>query len=199
MVSINSRLRIIFCLFCVFLYAANSTAQSQQSNIYSGGMLMAQPGKLYAHNDFQTIESFNNGIGGIMRFYVLKYATIGIYGGSQRTHYTSKGSKDSFFNLGYGGIFVGYSYAHSRFRYTFSMYGGYGNIKNLHIESQFNTQLQVAHYYTHSSFIASPIVSIDYSFASRLSATLQVVCLTGVYNAQRFYNPIVQLGILFRR
>ncbi|HPY81847.1 MAG: hypothetical protein GX277_07860 [Bacteroidales bacterium] len=197
--SKNLHIHIIVCALCIVLYVTNSTAQTQNSNIYSGGMLIVQPGKLFAHNDFQTIESFNNGIGGIMRFYVLKYATIGIYGGSQRTHYTSKGSKDSFFNVGYGGVFVGYSYAHSRFRYTFSMYGGYGSIKNLHIESQINTQLQVAHYYTHSSFIASPIASIDYSFASRLSATLQVVCLTGVYNTQRFYNPIVQLGILFRR
>lgn len=197
--SKNLHIRIIVCMLCIVLQATNSSAQTQQSNVYSGGMLIVQPGKLYAHNDFQTIESFNNGIGGIMRFYVLKYATIGIYGGSQRTHYTSKGSKDSFFNVSYGGIFVGCSYAHSQFRYTVSMYGGYGGIKNLHIESQLNTQLQVAHYYTQSSFIASPIASIDYSLTPRLSATLQAVCLTGIYNAQRFYNPILQLGMLFRR
>jgi hypothetical protein len=181
----------------LFIYTVFS--QEDKKNLYSGGMLILQPGMTIAINEHQDIRRMSTAVGGILRFYFCDYLTAGLYGGSQKTNYPTAGSKNSYFNLGYGGAFFGYSQQFNKFRYTASLYAGMGAISNLHVSSQAENNLTDADLYKVSTFLYSPILSVDYALTRRIYATCQVVCLTGKYNASQFYNPVFQLGLLFSR
>lgn len=172
----------------------------EKKSIYSGGMLIFQPGTTITSNDVHDINAPSFAIGGILRFYIGKQLTAGIYGGSQKTTYISANSKNSYFNLGYGGPFVGWTRKWDKTRATVSAFAGMGSISNLHIESQTGEVLTDAYLYEHSTFIYSPIISLDYALTKRLSLTFQTICLIGSFdNDKRFYNPTMQVGLLFTR
>lgn len=174
--------------------------KSEQKSVYSGGMLIFQPGSTITSNDLQDINAPSFAIGGILRFYVGKYLTAGIYGGSQKTTYLSANSKNSYFNFGYGGPFVGWTRKWDKMRATISAFAGMGSISNLHIESQIDDVLTEAYLFEHSAFVYSPIMSLDYALTKRLSLTFQALCLIGSFdNGKRFYNPTMQVGLLFNR
>ncbi len=174
--------------------------QSENKGIYSGGMLLFQPGYSITSNDRQDIKASSFAIGGILRMYFGKNLTAGIYGGSQKTTYPSANSVNSYFNFGYGGPFVGLTRKSGKIRYTVSAFAGMGSIRNLHIESQSGEILNDAYLYQHSALVYSPILSLDYALTKRLSLTFQTLCLIGSFDGgRRFYNPTMQFGVLFNR
>jgi hypothetical protein len=171
-----------------------------KKTLYSGGMLIVQPGQTFASNDHQVIRDGSTAIGGIIRFYFGKCLTAGIYGGSQKTTYISANSENSSFNLGYGGPFFGGSITAGKLRYTASAFIGMGSIKNLHIENQNGNELTEAYLNPYSAFLISPILSIDYSLTKKIALTVQTVCLMGKYDGnKKLTNPTLQVGILFSR
>lgn len=181
------------------LFICTVYSQKEKKNLYSGGMLILQPGMTIATNEHQDIRHMSTAVGGILRLYFCDYLTAGLYGGNQKTNYSTAGSKNSYLNLGYGGAFFGYSRQIHKFRYTASLFAGMGTISNLHVNSQTGNNLADADLYKVSTFLYSPVFSVDYALTRRIYATCQVVCLTGKYNASRFYNPVFQLGLLFSR
>jgi hypothetical protein len=187
--------KIIFMLLILLTIPAFS--QNQNKSIYSGGMLFLQPGYSIAKTQHKDINSHCWGVGGIVRIYFHKYFTAGIYGGTQKTNYNTTNSENSYLTLGYGGGFVGLSHKKGKYRYTVSGFIGGGAFKNLHIDSENNNILTEAYLYKSSSIIVSPILSVDYSLTERLQLTCQAICLYGKYNDNPFYNPFLQLGILF--
>lgn len=189
----NSLILILFLLSSVILYAEENKSH------YSGGMLILQPGITMANNKYQSIQSYSTSIGGILRMYFLEIGTAGLYGGNQKSHYKTVGSENSYFNLGYGGGFLGFSKKIGRFRYTASAFAGMGSIQNLHIEQQTSSVLSEAQLYKQPVFLYSPILSVDYAFTKRLYFTIQTVCLMGEFQDKPFYNPTLQLGLLFSR
>lgn len=174
--------------------------QAEKKGVYSGGMLLFQPGYTLTSNDFQDIKASSFAIGGILRMYFGKHLTAGIYGGTQKTTYPSTNSTNSYFNFGYGGPFVGLTHHSGKIRYTVSAFVGMGSIRNLHIESQNGETLTEAYLYQHSALVYSPILSLDYALTKRLSLTFQTLCLTGSFDGgKNFYNPTMQFGVLFNR
>lgn len=174
--------------------------QIERKSLYSGGMLLFQPGYTMASNDLQDIKASSLAIGGILRVYLGKYVTTGIYGASQKTTYPTTNSINSYFNVGYGGPFLGITRQSGNYRYTLSAFAGMGSIKNLHIENQNNQTLAEAYLYQHSVFVYSPILSLDYALTKKISLTFQAVCLMGTYDGgRRLFNPTMQAGILFNR
>ena len=187
-----------FLLLYLIGFAAYS--QSEKSNIYSGGMLILQPGFTMASNNHQDIRDVSLGLGGILRFYLFDYFTTGIYGGTQRTGYISTNSESSNISLGYGGPFAGYSQKIGRVRLSASAFVGMGTVRNLHIESQSGTTLSEAYLYKHSALVLSPLISVDFALTQRLLITFQSVYLVASYNrGEKLYNPTFQMGILFNR
>jgi hypothetical protein len=187
-----------FTLFTIF--CSCSFSQESKTQLYSGGMLIVQPGYLTANNSHQPIQDVSFGLGGILRFYFFGYLTAGIYGGTQRANYKSSGSQNSYISLGYGGPFIGFSRKAGKFRYTFSGFVGKGTIRNLHIEKQNQSLLTEAYFYRKPTTIISPILSIDYALSQRLLITFQTVCLNAQYTGNgSLYNPILQIGVLFNR
>jgi hypothetical protein len=182
-----------------FLFVFTVFSQEETKSLYSGGMLILQPGMTITGNDHQDIRHLSTAIGGILRLYFYDYWTAGLYGGSQKTNYPTAGSQNSYLNLGYGGAFFGYSQQIHKFRFTASLFAGMGAISNLHVSNQMDNQLTDADLYKVSTFLYSPILSVDYALSRRIYLTGQVVCLTGKYNASPFYNPVFQLGLLFSR
>jgi hypothetical protein len=174
-------------------------AQDNTNSLYSGGMLILQPGFTMTANEHQDIRDVSFSIGGILRMYFCKYFTAGVYGGSQKTGYMTSNSENSYLNLGYGGPFFGLSHKAGRFRYTASAFVGMGTFKNLHIESQNGTELTDADLYKSATVIYSPILSLDYALTKRIYVTAQTICLMGKFNGKSVYNPTFQLGILFSR
>jgi TM2 domain-containing membrane protein YozV len=75
-------------LICFIILSQISHAQ-EKKYLYSGGMLLLQPGYAMTSNPSQNINSLGFGIGGILRFYLKKHLTLGIIGGSQKTGYQS--------------------------------------------------------------------------------------------------------------
>ena len=192
--------KVTLLIFVSFIFLNTVFSQESDKNIYSGGMLIVQPGLIFTENNHQKIEDNSLGLGGILRFYFFKNLTAGIYGGTIRTNYSSKQSESSYLTLGYGGPFFGYSITNKRMRYTLSAFVGSGTIKNLHIENQLNSLLEEAYLYKHSSLVISPILSVDFALSQRLLLSLQSVCLyTKFDNDKKLYNPSIQLGILFNR
>jgi len=184
----------------IFFITNSAFSQNEKANIYSGGMLFLQPGYTIADTEHQNIKELNFGIGGILRFYFFEYFTTGIYGGTHKATYNSTHSENSYISLSYGGVFLGISRKVGNFRYTFSAFAGRGTIKNLHIESQNSNKLIDAYLYKKSTFVFSPIFSLDYAVSKRLLLTLQTVFLTAKFNNEKtFYNPALQIGILFNR
>ncbi|MCX6308422.1 MAG: hypothetical protein NTY32_06200 [Bacteroidia bacterium] len=175
--------------------------QSENKGVYSGGMLLFQPGYTITSNDRQEdIKASSFAIGGILRLYFGKNLTAGIFGGSQKTTYPSAHSVNSYFNFGYGGPFIGLTRKSGKIRYTVSAFAGMGSIRNLHIENQTGEVLDEAYLYQHSALVYSPIISLDYALTKRLSLTFQTLCLTGSFDGGRkFYNPTMQFGVLFSR
>lgn len=189
-----------FFLFVVFTYSLFLYANEPKKDIYSGGMLFYQPGYTMAHNPHQEITGLSNSIGGILRFYFWDYFTCGIYGGSQKTHYNTINSSNSYMNLGYGGVFAGGVLKTGKLRFVLSFFAGKGAISNLHIEKQNNTILEDANLYKYGVFVYSPIFSADYMLTSKISLTTQVICLTTqIPDEKHFINPTFQIGILFNR
>jgi hypothetical protein len=186
-----------------FVICANFSlifAQEPKKEIYSGGMLFYQPGYTIAHNPHQDIVGFSNSIGGILRFYFWDHFTCGIYGGSQKTHYNTTHSPNSYMNLGYGGLFAGGVIKSGKFRFVLSLFAGKGAITNLHIESENQSVLQNAFLYKYGVFVFSPIFSTDYMLTSKISFTTQILFLTSQVNKNEyFFNPTFQIGILFNR
>lgn len=181
-----------------FLFVA-SGAFAQQKDIYSGGMLILQPGLTLTSNEHQDIRDNSFSIGGILRMYFGNCFTAGIYGGSQKTGYKTTNSENSYLDLGYGGPFLGLSQKLGKFRYTASAFVGMGTFKNLHIESQNGTELTNADWYQSATVVYSPMLSLDYALTKKLYVTAQTICLMGKFNNKSFYNPTFQLGILFSR
>lgn len=190
--------KIILIAFFL-LYHFMVFSQDQEKNIYSGGMLILQPGYVFAENNHQQIRDSNFGLGGMLRFYMFKYLTAGIFGGSQKTSYPSTNSQTSSISIGYGGPMVGVSKKTGKFRYTAAIFAGPGTIRNLHVENQKGNVLTEAYYYKESSLVWSPMLSVDFALTKRLNITLQGVCLMAEFNEKPFYNPVLQLGVLFNR
>jgi len=181
-------------LICPLLVTA------QTGSIYSGGMLVLQPGITFSNNGHQEINAGSGSVGGILRLYFGSNLTGGIYGGSQTTNYKTPGSDDSFFKIGYGGPFFGFSKLSGKFRYTATLFAGMGSVTNLHIDNHTDDQLGDAWLHKSSTVLFSPIISVDYAITKRLFVTAQTICLTGKYDPNRwFYNPTLQFGILFSR
>lgn len=174
-------------------------AGEEVKSLYSGGMLILQPGYTITGNDHQDIRDMSSSIGGILRMYFGRCFTAGIYGGSQKTHYKTTGSDNSYINLGYGGPFFGFSHKSGKFRYTASAFAGMGAFRNLHIENQTGNYLSNANLYKASTIVYSPILSVDYAITKRIYLTAQTLCLMGEFQNQSFYNPTFQMGILFSR
>jgi hypothetical protein len=184
--------------FCILLITFGMHAQDDK-NLYSGGMLILQPGFTITTNPNQSIRNYSSAVGGILRMYFAEYYTAGIYGGSQQTNYTTPGSDNSYLHLGFGGAFTGLSIKSGKWRYTGSAFAGMGTFRNLHITEQAATNLSDAQLYQSSSLLYSPILSIDYALTGRIYLTIQTVCLIGKIDKKEFYNPTMQLGILFSR
>lgn len=168
--------------------------------LYCGGMLMFQPGYSLANNPVQKIQEFGYGIGGILRFYPFDKFTIGIMGGSQKTKYKSLNSENSFFTLGYGGPFLGFTTHNDKIRFCFLVGFAKGKIKNLHIQSQNGDILTEAYLYLYKADVLYPIISLDYFITKKIVATSQLIFITAKYNQNDLYFcPVFQLGILFNR
>ena len=190
----------LLALLLIQLIGLTAYSQSERTNIYSGGMLIVQPGYTMASNNHQDIRDVSFGLGGILRFYLYQYFTAGIYGGTQRTGYISANSESSNISLGYGGPFAGYSQKFGRVRLTASAFVGMGTVRNLHIESQSGTTLSEAYLYKHSALVLSPLISVDYALTQRLLITFQSGYLAARYNRDKMlYNPTFQVGVLFNR
>ena len=191
------------CFIIVFMFFFSGIvacfSQNETKSIYSGGMLILQPGFTMTANEHQDIRDVSFSIGGILRMYFCDYFTAGIYGGSQKTGYLTSNSENSYLNLGYGGPFLGISRKVGRFRYTASAFVGMGKFKNLHIENQVNNELVDADLYKSATIVYSPLLSVDYGLTKRLYITAQTICLMGKFDSKSFYNPTFQLGILFSR
>jgi hypothetical protein len=190
----------ILLVIILSLVSIAAVSQDADRNIYSGGMLIFQPGYIITNNGHQDIQGINFGVGGILRFYFLNYFTAGIYGGTQRTSYASSNSENSYISLGYGGPILGLSREVGKFRYSFSAFIGKGTVRNLHIESQNNNLLSDAYFYKSPTVVYSPVFSIDYSVTGRLLLTVQTNCLAARYGDENVLcNPTLQIGILFNR
>ena len=191
----------ILILSLIFLAQSiiGHSQEEKSKSLYSGGMMILQPGLTITANDNQAIRNNSTAIGGILRFYISELYTVGIYGGSQQTNYTTPGSENSYLHLGYGGVFAGLSYKYGKWRYTGSVFTGMGSFRNLHIENQEDTKLTDASLYQESTLLYSPILSIDYAITRRIYLSVQTVCLMGKLKERNFYNPTVQIGILFSR
>lgn len=188
---------LVLILFAVFTLTLSA---QQYKYIYSGGMLFFQPGYTMAENQYQKIESTGIGIGGILRFYISEHFCAGIYGGSQKTHYKSVGSENSYISIGYGGPFIGYTIFKNKFRFCASIGAGGGKIRNLHIENQTGTSLREADYFINSAFVFYPMLSFDYMMSQKIALTSQLICIGAVYNQNDLYFcPVFQIGILFNR
>ncbi|MEA4982416.1 MAG: hypothetical protein VB066_06825 [Paludibacter sp.] len=188
---------IVFMFFFSGIVACFS--QNEAKSIYSGGMLILQPGFTMTANEHQDIRDVSFSIGGILRMYFCDYFTAGIYGGSQKTGYKTSNSVNSYLNLGYGGPFLGLSHKVGKFRYSASAFVGMGKFKNLHIENQVENELIDADLYKSATVVYSPVLSVDYGLTKRLYITAQTICLMGKFDNKSFYNPTFQLGILFSR
>jgi hypothetical protein len=186
---------IIFCL----LFSLTAYTQEQNKNIYSGGMLILQPGYVYAENGHQQIRDHNFGLGGMLRFYLFRNLTVGVFGGTQKTSYDSSNSKNSSISIGYGGPMVGFTKKSGKFRYTAAFFAGPGTIRNLHIESQKDNFLDEAYFYKKSTLVYSPLLSLDYALTQRLVITMQGAFLMSTFSEKPFYNPVLQVGVLFNR
>lgn len=189
--------RIVFLI--VLLLSLKLSAQ-ENKYIYSGGMLFFQPGYTITQNQYQNIDAPGFGIGGILRFYIGNHFCTGIYGGSQKTHYSSTGSENSYISLGYGGPFIGYTYFKNKLRLCLSVGAGGGKIRNLHIQTQTGSVLNQAEYFINSAFVAYPMISFDYMMTQKIAFTSQLICIGALYNQNDLYFcPVFQIGILFNR
>jgi hypothetical protein len=185
-------------LFLVsFLVAGYSKAQENEKEIYSGGMLMFQPALVKTSNIHTDIETLNMGIGGILRFYPVKYLTAGIYGGTMKGSYSTSGSENSFISLSYGGIVAGFSHKIKNVRLSLCLFGGRGSIKNLHIETQTGSQLNQSWLYKTSTFVYAPLLSADFTLTNRIVFTSQITYFHA--DGRNYRAPALQLGLLFRR
>ncbi|HOK38879.1 MAG TPA: hypothetical protein P5538_08000 [Bacteroidales bacterium] len=192
-------MRIKSFFFFILLFVTFLNAQ-ENTNLYSGGMLILQPGYTLAKNNHQEIQTTGLGVGGILRFYVYENLTLGITGGNQKTKYLSTGSHNSFISLGYGGPFVGYTKKGDFFRFCASIGFAKGRIKNLHIESQQDETLNEAYFYNYKANVIFPILSLDYLMTKKISLTSQFIFLSAKYNQNDLYFcPVFQVGILFNR
>ncbi len=189
---------LALCLLVLLSFPSMAT-EPMARNLYSGGMLILQPGKMSATNPYQNISDRSSGLGGILRLYFGRYATAGIYGSTHRTTYSTPGSENSTLNLGYGGPFAGFSMRRSRFRFTLSAFAGRGTIRNLHINQQDGQKLIDATLHQESVWVLSPIISVDYALTHRLVFTLQMARPTTSFNNHPLYAPTFQAGLLFNR
>jgi hypothetical protein len=187
-------------VFFIFILVTLQSISQDDKYLYSGGMLLFQPGYSITQNSYQSIESLSFGIGGELRFYIKNHLTLGIIGGSQKTGYVSSGSENSYITLGYGGPFVGYTYFRNKLRFCASVSVAKGRIKNLHIENQTGVVLNNADYYSYSAWLAYPILSLDYMMTKKIAFTSQLIFLSAVYNENDLYFcPVFQIGVLFNR
>lgn len=179
-----------------------TTLKSQNGSqpLYTGGMLMFQPGISYASNTHEHFDGVSFGLGGILRFYFRDKITIGITGHSHKAKYLTEGSDQSTISLGYGGPFAGYSKNGEKYRLTLGVFAGMGTLRNLHIEEQTGNLIGRAYLYKHPAFVFSPMISADLHLTSKLSMVIQGLSPMALYDRNRIYvNPTVQFGIVFNR
>ncbi len=192
-------MRLSTVLF-IFIFSTVFCFSQTEKALYSGGMLLFQPGITIAENPQQQIETLSFGIGGILRFYAKDHWCFGLFGGNQKAKYTSSFSKNSTISLGYGGVFFGYTKKMNRFRLCAYLSLNKGRIKNMHIEKQDGSQILEGDYYSYPAWVGSPILSLDYALTDKISLTSQLICLTAFYKQNDLYFcPVLQLGVLFNR
>lgn len=188
-------MRSLFIAFIV--QSLFSSAQTTDKNLYSGGMLIFQPGYSKFYNEFKNIESPTFGIGGIFRFYIGDIFVIGLYGGTQKGSYSMPESEDSYFSLSYGNLLAGITRKYKKSRVTASISAGHGSIKNLHINEIVDNRIVDARFISQSALLFSPLISFDYALTNRLLFTAQVSYF--VDTKKKYQNTSLQLGLLFNR
>ncbi|MCK9498657.1 MAG: hypothetical protein M0Q45_04025 [Bacteroidales bacterium] len=194
-------IRTLFCSLLIFIVLNLSSQESKENkSLYSGAMLFFQPGFLTAENNYQEINSYSSGIGGILRLYAGNHFTYGLHGGNNKAVYKSANSENSYISFGYGGAFVGFTARKDKLRFCSSLGLGLGKIRNLHIENQTETVLNLAEIYFYRGFSLNPLISLDYYLTEKIALTTQLMTIIAFYNKNDLYFcPTFQIGILFNR
>ncbi len=190
------KLYLLAFLLCIPFTLIGAEKQ-ENTNIYSGGMLILQPSWLTMQNPHGIYETRGGGIGGILRFYIGQNFAAGIFGGSQSANYETEKSDESYINLGHGGGFLGFTLKHGKIRYNASMGVGRGSVKNLHVEYINDNELIDSFLYNYGTIMYVPFVSIDYKLTKRLLFTCQFSYFFGDNN--NYQNRVLQIGLLFNR
>ena len=64
----NSKNSVFLILFLIFL-SFSSLRSEEKKSLYSGGMLIFQPGISMGTNAYQPLQNYSTAIGGILRMY----------------------------------------------------------------------------------------------------------------------------------
>jgi len=190
-----TRYMVIFCL--TLSYQANA---EKNAPFFSGGMAL-QSGYISLNTPGGATEGFCRGLGGRLHFYLGNYFRAGTAGAGVSLAYQSPGAAGSTFSLGYGGITLEVSIPRNKWRFSVGVFSGGGSLTHLHIVSRQEEFIDQAILKEYTTFIASPLITVEYRFRESLS----FMGMGDYFLGPRFHNrkslggPKLHLGVLFNK
>ncbi len=192
---------LLLIVFYSLTYTHPGHESSPQKPAFFGGGMAMQTGYVSIENDFGTIKSFLFGLGGRLYFNVGKALRLGGAGASVKCSYEDPGLKDSYVRIGYGGITGEASIPVKAFRFSFGLLVGGASYANLHIISKGDANTFEVVSDQRSTFVLSPIATVERSLTQSLSLMLMVDYLWGpdLGDQKHLGGPKVHMGVLFNK
>jgi len=196
---------LFLILFLLIFTLQNSFSQGKNKiyNNFVGGMFYhtgffsMSPSFLYN----EKISGYFSGVGGKLAFNITPYFRIGTEGYASKCIYDKK---DSFFDIGWGGILFEGGYNFGKIRPFGGLTFGGAGVTQMHVITGDNTDFysDFIIYRKYSTFVYSAFVGVEYQLTSKILFTLKFDNLStfgkkfdGQNNGgQRFY-----FGILFKK
>ena len=141
------------------------------------------------------------GLGGRLHFNIHDHIRVGGAGAATNLNYDKPGNAGSYFQLSYGGLTLEATFPVNQWRFSLGILAGGGKSVNLDIRSVTNDTILGAIYEKEATFIASPLLTVEYHLTETISFMFLADFLMGnnLAKSTSLKYPKFHLGVLFNK
>jgi hypothetical protein len=187
---------ILFFLLIIFILHQNTNAQLK----YQGGMLFHSGYLKIEHNNYKDYR-LCHGLGGQLSFLITDHLRLGSEGYTSSLNYAEN---SGIYRLGWGGLLLGYQVGSKKLSPVINLTFGGGRVNDMQFVEVNTKDYEIDRiiYHKYTVMIASPSISLEYTFKSKYAAVFKIdylIPLKSSGNDNFFCGPRFYIGLFFKR